>query len=75
MLKGPGFVPWGTMYKLETVGEGSRKLECVNCGFKMEWRIYLIAPEQFDARCSECKVLASHYWKDKPHRKVEDAQT
>lgn len=75
------FVPFGTMYKLEDAFQGvegeiqtvvtTRKLECLNCRNKVEWRIYQVAPDVFDSCCPECGMDAKTYWKNTRHRKVE----
>lgn len=76
----PNFVPYGTMFKLEdrvrpAMGHdiNPRQLKCVNCGLLLEWRIYTLDPERFDAKCRTCGMTAHEFWKGKLHKGVCDA--
>jgi hypothetical protein len=78
--KYPPFIPYATMFKLEVrfrpeMAENPypRQLKCVNCGMQLAWSIYTVEPTHFDERCPECKVWAKDFWKDKPHKELEDA--
>lgn len=68
-------VPFATMFKLQEGknSEAPRQLQCVNCGFTLEWRIYTVSTELFDGRCSECGVKACDFWRGKSHRELKDA--
>lgn len=74
------YVPYATMFKLEVrtradmaLKAAPRQLECVNCGMHLAWSIYTVEPTHFDERCPECKVFATDFWKDKPHKELDDA--
>ncbi len=70
----PKFTPYDTMFKLQTSTTEihPRKLECVHCGHVLDWRLYSVAPVEFDNECHQCRIRAQDFWKDKPHRKVEN---
>lgn len=71
------FTQYSTMFKFQTrshfdmVGDPKpRKLQCVNCGSLLEWRIYTIAPEKFDSLCPDCHMTASEFWEGKLHKEL-----
>ena len=73
-----GFIPYCTMFKLESRPNGRmaidpkpRGLQCENCGDLLEWRIYTMGTRQFDSECPICHMTAREFWKSKVHRKVE----
>ena len=70
----PRFTPYNTMFKLQTSTTElhPRSLECVHCGHLLDWRLYSVAPVEFDRECHRCSIRSEDFWKDKPHRKVEN---
>lgn len=74
------FLPYDTMFKLSERSQSGmensptpRDVVCVNCRTgRSLWEI--LKSSRFDY-CPVCKVSSAEYWKDKPHRRVEDAQT
>lgn len=76
----PKFLPYATMFKLESrprpamsVDLKPRGLQCVNCNMLLTWDVYSISPETFDVTCPECKVSAQTFWKGTLHKKVKHA--
>ena len=72
------FIPYGTMFKFEgrprrdmPLVVTPRKLQCVSCGELLEWRIYTVAPEKFDAKCPICHTVARTFWKGKLHKELD----
>lgn len=71
----PKFVPFPTMFKLQTeTTEVPRAVECVNCSNLVVLKFYCLGPSRFDKQCEVCGMSAEDYWKNKRHssRKVED---
>lgn len=75
----PKFVPYTTMFKLDDrprirslTDDIGQMLQCQNCRHLLEWRIYRLAPEKFDAECPQCGVKVSDFWKNKVCRSVEE---
>ncbi len=71
------FVPYATMYKIDCSPvcefvKGPRQLICINCDASIDWKVYNIAAEVFDAKCPSCKVPAVTYWKGKVHKELPD---
>lgn len=78
------FLPYNTMYKLEarTIYGMEHRLEprrllCVNCGAGESMKVVLGCERESGSAnnfCPVCEVYSAEFWKDRPHRKVEDAE-
>lgn len=75
--RAPKFIPYATMFKLESrprpamsIDLKPRGLQCVSCNMLLSWDVYTISPDTFDAACSECKVTAREFWKGVLHKEI-----
>jgi len=68
---GEKFVPYATMFKLNT--SDSDFVNCINCNAPFPLQD-LLEHELNEDQCPECKVWDVQYWKEKPHRKVPHAR-